>query len=105
MHLNLSPELQGNTAAEEAARIVGKCVHCGFCNASCPTYRLLGDELDGPRGRIYLMKGKFISLRMYLEGPQSSLLIPTPSHFLVNINIICSSRSLRLIKVLMQSCS
>jgi len=57
MHLNLSPELQGNTAAEEAARIVGKCVHCGFCNASCPTYRLLGDELDGPRGRIYLMKG------------------------------------------------
>jgi glycolate oxidase iron-sulfur subunit len=57
MHLNLAPELQGNTAAEEAARIVGKCVHCGFCNASCPTYRLLGDELDGPRGRIYLMKG------------------------------------------------
>jgi glycolate oxidase iron-sulfur subunit len=57
MHLNLSPELQGNTAAEEAARIVGKCVHCGFCNASCPTYRLLGDELDGPRGRIYLIKG------------------------------------------------
>ena len=57
MHLNLSPALQGNAAAEEAARIVGKCVHCGFCNASCPTYRLLGDELDGPRGRIYLMKG------------------------------------------------
>ena len=57
MHLKLSPELQGNAAAEEAARIVGKCVHCGFCNASCPTYRLLGDELDGPRGRIYLMKG------------------------------------------------
>ena len=53
MHLNLSPELQGNAAAEEAARIVGKCVHCGFCNASCPTYRLLGDELDGPRGRIW----------------------------------------------------
>ena len=57
MHLKLSPELQGTAAAEEAARIVGKCVHCGFCNASCPTYRLLGDELDGPRGRIYLMKG------------------------------------------------
>ena len=34
-----------------------KCVHCGFCNATCPTYQLLGDELDGPRGRIYLMKG------------------------------------------------
>ena len=33
-----------------------KCVHCGFCNATCPTYQLLGDELDGPRGRIYLIK-------------------------------------------------
>ena len=36
--------------------ILRSCVHCGFCNATCPTYVLLGDELDGPRGRIYLMK-------------------------------------------------
>lgn len=57
MHVKLTPALQGNAVAEEAAQLVGKCVHCGFCNASCPTYRLLGDELDGPRGRIYLLKG------------------------------------------------
>ena len=57
MHLKLSQGLQDNAAAQEAAAIVGKCVHCGFCNATCPTYRLLGNELDGPRGRIYLMKG------------------------------------------------
>ncbi|MEO7009414.1 MAG: glycolate oxidase subunit GlcF, partial [Caldimonas sp.] len=40
----------------EAEAILRKCVHCGFCNATCPTYQLLGDELDGPRGRIYMMK-------------------------------------------------
>src|ERR1700743_3647866 len=40
----------------EAEAILRKCVHCGFCTATCPTYQLLGDELDGPRGRIYLMK-------------------------------------------------
>ncbi len=42
--------------AQAAAAILRKCVHCGFCNATCPTYQLLGDELDGPRGRIYLIK-------------------------------------------------
>ena len=36
--------------------IIRKCVHCGMCNATCPTYGILGDELDGPRGRIYLIK-------------------------------------------------
>ncbi|HEX5460369.1 MAG TPA: glycolate oxidase subunit GlcF [Steroidobacteraceae bacterium] len=40
----------------EADAILRKCVHCGFCTATCPTYQLLGDELDGPRGRIYLIK-------------------------------------------------
>ena len=44
---------QDNKASE---KILRKCVHCGFCNATCPTYTLLGDELDGPRGRIYLIK-------------------------------------------------
>ena len=42
-----------NKSSEKNLR---KCVHCGFCNATCPTFKLLGDELDGPRGRIYLIK-------------------------------------------------
>jgi glycolate oxidase iron-sulfur subunit len=53
---HLSPEFSGTAEGEEASAILRKCVHCGFCNATCPTYQLLGDELDGPRGRIYLIK-------------------------------------------------
>jgi glycolate oxidase iron-sulfur subunit len=52
----LSPEFADSAEAKEAAGLLRKCVHCGFCNATCPTYQLLGDELDGPRGRIYLIK-------------------------------------------------
>jgi glycolate oxidase iron-sulfur subunit len=56
MQTQLSPEFQGTRDGAEAEAILRKCVHCGFCTATCPTYQLLGDELDGPRGRIYLMK-------------------------------------------------
>ena len=56
MQTHLSPEFQGTPEGAEAEAILRKCVHCGFCTATCPTYQLLGDELDGPRGRIYLMK-------------------------------------------------
>ena len=56
MQTNLAPEFKGTPQGLEAEAILRKCVHCGFCAASCPTYQLLGDELDGPRGRIYLMK-------------------------------------------------
>jgi glycolate oxidase iron-sulfur subunit len=56
MQTQLSPEFAGTPEGEAAEAILRKCVHCGFCNATCPTYQLLGDELDGPRGRIYLMK-------------------------------------------------
>jgi glycolate oxidase iron-sulfur subunit len=56
MQTHLAPEFKGTRDGEEAEAILRKCVHCGFCTATCPTYQLLGDELDGPRGRIYLMK-------------------------------------------------
>lgn len=56
MQTHLSPEFQGTAEGAEAEAILRKCVHCGFCTATCPTYQVLGDELDGPRGRIYLIK-------------------------------------------------
>ena len=56
MQTQLAPQFINTPEGIEAARILGKCVHCGFCTATCPTYQLLGDELDGPRGRIYLIK-------------------------------------------------
>ena len=56
MQTALSPEFKDTPDGDEAEAILRKCVHCGFCTATCPTYQLLGDELDGPRGRIYLIK-------------------------------------------------
>ncbi|MCZ8112426.1 MAG: glycolate oxidase subunit GlcF [Betaproteobacteria bacterium] len=56
MQTDLAPEFRDTPDGREAEAILRKCVHCGFCTATCPTYQLLGDELDGPRGRIYLMK-------------------------------------------------
>jgi len=56
MQTNLAPEYADRAEGQAAEAILRKCVHCGFCTATCPTYQLLGDELDGPRGRIYLIK-------------------------------------------------
>ena len=56
METKLADFIRDTPAGREAEAILRKCVHCGFCTATCPTYQLLGDELDGPRGRIYLIK-------------------------------------------------
>ena len=65
METRLADFVRGTHAGEVAEAILRKCVHCGFCTATCPTYQLLGDELDGPRGRIYLIK-------QVLEGKPAS---------------------------------
>ncbi|GAB4538299.1 MAG: glycolate oxidase subunit GlcF [Roseibium sp.] len=56
MQTNFTAEQLQDSNVAEAERILRKCVHCGFCTATCPTFTLLGDELDSPRGRIYLIK-------------------------------------------------
>ena len=56
METHLAEFIRDTPEGREAEAILRRCVHCGFCTATCPTYQLLGDELDGPRGRIYLMK-------------------------------------------------
>ncbi|EIJ41291.1 Fe-S oxidoreductase [Beggiatoa alba B18LD] len=61
MQTNLIPAIQQTPQGQEADTILRTCVHCGFCTAVCPTYQLLGNELDSPRGRIYLIKS-------FLEG-------------------------------------
>lgn len=56
MQTRIDPALSDTPQGREAEEILRKCVHCGFCLATCPTYNVVGDELDSPRGRIYLMK-------------------------------------------------
>src|SRR5689334_12254328 len=63
MQTKLADFIKDTPAGHEAQSILRKCVHCGFCLATCPTYQVLGDELDSPRGRIYLIK-------QLLEGAQ-----------------------------------
>src|SRR6202051_28637 len=65
MQTPLAESFKDTPQGREAEDILRSCVHCGFCLATCPTYQLLGDELDGPRGRIYL-------LQQVLEGGQAT---------------------------------
>ena len=59
MQTSFTSEFTQTADGQRVNKILRKCVHCGFCNATCPTYQLTGDELDGPRGRIYLIKNFF----------------------------------------------
>ena len=65
MQTKLTPSFLASEQGQIANSILRSCVHCGFCNATCPTYQMMGNELDGPRGRIYLMK-------MAMEGEEIS---------------------------------
>src|SRR5699024_6589517 len=56
MQTSIIEQLRDTPEGQEADRILRACTHCGFCTATCPTYQLFGDERDGPRGRIYLIK-------------------------------------------------
>ena len=56
MHVNIDSNYKDKTGAKLASELIRKCVHCGFCNATCPTYQTLGDERSGPRGRISIIK-------------------------------------------------
>jgi glycolate oxidase iron-sulfur subunit len=70
MRASLTGPLAETVAGARAEAVIRACVHCGMCNAVCPTFQLTGDELDGPRGRIYLMKG---ALEGEAVGPESLL--------------------------------
>ena len=67
MQTRIDPAVLATARGRRADEILRSCVHCGFCNATCPTYQMRGDELDGPRGRIYLIKGLLES------GPDGSV--------------------------------
>jgi len=56
VHINIAKSADSESTQDKASQIIESCVHCGFCLATCPTYQILGDELDSPRGRIYLIK-------------------------------------------------
>ena len=81
MQTNFTEKQLQEKENKSSEKIIRKCVHCGMCNATCPTYNILGDELDGPRGRIYLIKDM-------LEQNK-----PANEKITKHIDIICSFRN------------
>ena len=78
MQTQLTEEMRQNARALEADSILRACVHCGFCTATCPTYQLLGDELDGPRGRIYLIKQVLEGNEVTLKTASLAVIVKPP---------------------------
>ena len=70
MRTEITPHLLQEPDVKDVEAVLCACVHCGFCNATCPTYLLTGNELEGPRGRIYLMK---TPLEGYIKPSQQTL--------------------------------
>ena len=71
MQTHFTPEQLKDTSIAMSNKILRSCVHCGFCTATCPTYQVLGDELDSPRGRIYLIKDMLENNRIPDEKPSN----------------------------------
>ena len=78
MQTNFTEDQLKNKDNQASEKILRKCVHCGMCNATCPTYNLLGDELDGPRGRIYLIKDMLDKYQPANETIRPVLRVPRP---------------------------
>src|SRR5690349_22276336 len=87
MQTALADFIRDTPDGREADAILRKCVHCGFCTATCPTYLVLGDENDGPRGRIYLMK-------QALEGDRKSTRLNS-SHVEISYAVFCLKKKRR----------
>ena len=71
MQTNFAPEQLEDPSFQRSNAVLRTCVHCGFCTATCPTYQVLGDELDSPRGRIYLIKDMLEKGRPAVRKPSS----------------------------------
>ena len=80
METKLADFIKDTPEGREADAILRKCVHCGFCTATCPTYQLLGDELDGPRGRATLGRRPAALIRVLPGEADPSLfhVVPAP---------------------------
>lgn len=89
MQTRLTEEMRQNARALEADSILRACVHCGFCTATCPTYQLLGDELDGPRGRIYLIKQVLKATKSRLKHRSISIAVSLAAIVKPPVLLVC----------------